>query len=433
MPPVHPTQASYTKWPPELNQKEEALRKSLGVHPRVDGWYGRIGPKVRYICKPCHISEVVGPHAEAVARYAPGSPLPVKSKASTMAALADEYAAWLEERMAGKLGRPISPRTVAEYVDAVAGFVESVGETLSVGNLKGDHFTGYLRDIHKMSATTKARHMIAVRAFCKWIDGRELRPAINFGNDWMPPAIEYGSRKEALTPKQCEQLWGEVRDIPILRCAMLLGLTCGFSLMDVCRLPLVAVMADRIDYAREKVAKFGVPRLCPVLPPLADALAAYKRPPSDLPFFFVSERGTPMYRDNYGDEGYSKTNLIAERWRRAASFQFRSLRATFATLADDWPDQFAVDLMMGQQGGQASSIRRKHYVSHVAIDRLVPLASLVWQRAGGPSWAKDAPKPEAARTAGCSTPTGNPTTVEGPTPTHTAEPPSTPENADPAT
>jgi integrase len=194
-----------------------------------------------------------------------------------------------------------------------------------------------------------------------------------------------------------------VKGNPLLNAAAHLGLNCAMGPKDLGTLPEALVDLDgaQIVFARGKT---GVGRLCPLLPETVQALRDYLTfrakfksvTPAAAGLFFRTRQGMP-YARNFGGTGQDaghKDNLLGRRWNEAVKLPFSGLRSTFATHADDWHDQRAVDVVMGHKVGKVGRHIRRHYAKRFPSERARRLVEHVWRLAfGGASEATPSPAP----------------------------------------
>jgi hypothetical protein len=75
----------------------------------------------------------------------------------------------------------------------------------------------------------------------------------------------------------------------------------------------------------------------------------------------------------------TRYNLISHQWTAAIGLPFTGLRSTMATMADDWPDDRAVDVLMGHMVGKTGrQVRRKSYAKRFNSDRVRRFVEHIW-------------------------------------------------------
>jgi integrase len=169
--------------------------------------------------------------------------------------------------------------------------------------------------------------------------------------------------------------------------------------------------------------KTGVDRLCPLVPETVKALRAYlefrgklKRcDPAADGLFFRTRQGKPYFRHymkaDAPEDASTEYNRVSKQWTAAIGLPFTGLRSTFATYADEWPDERAIDVILGHKAGRKGRhVRVKNYAKKFSADRARRLVDYVWPRAFGvevPTPAATGPAPAAhaaARADGSETP-----------------------------
>lgn len=390
-------------WLPKLTRHDELLRAANGLCPKRDGWYKSVDGKTRYICKPCPVKTAAGllgkrlveirdkeAGVDRVRRVRPGR--------LTLDGLAEAYGAWLWQRLTTGIPRKLSRRTYDDAIAVIDRFVDVAGPDRPASEIGPDDFTRYAQNrFVKRAASSVRREIIYIEAWARWASPGIRRAGLldhpwNFGPDFEKPsdsAIAHGAAEtdKSYSPDQLRSAFRAVRRSAIYRAAGLLGLNCGFLARDVATLPISAVdlQSGVIRFARGKT---GVARLCVLWPWTVRAMRKYLgvRPNTTNPeasgLFFATANGLPYSRSSAdGMDPGRQYDGIGNRWHKLTGLPFSGLRSTFATAADDWSDQRAVDLVLGHRSHE--SIRSRHYAKRFEITRIENLAWHVWPRVLG--------------------------------------------------
>jgi integrase len=180
-----------------------------------------------------------------------------------------------------------------------------------------------------------------------------------------------------------------VKRSPFLRAVGYVAFFGAMQPKDIGLLPeaLLDLDAGLVRFPRGKT---GVGRICH-LPPFA-VLAVRKwlavRPSKCLAeaegLLFRTNEGRPCYREPTGEDAGCRTDAISRHWSAVTGLPVSGLRSTYATIADAFPDQRAVDTVMGHKSGHESrKVRSKHYAKRVDPERVKSLARYVWPLAMG--------------------------------------------------
>lgn len=380
--------------------KDEKIRAALGLYPKADGWYKSIGGKTRYICKPSRVTFARDAMEAKAAALAGRTPV-VAGHTLTVEQLVETFLARMLDRVrAGDMAR----QTYDDYVRTLARFADTIGGERLAASIGPDDFSMYMKDLAKRPPSTVRREVQYIDRLFNWAGpGKRYMnwlPFVMRGPDWNKPsdeeiAVHAADSDKAYSPAQVAAAFKVVKDNPLLNAAAHLGLMCAFTPKDVGTLPEASVDLDaaEIRFARGKT---GVARLCPLLPPAVDALRAYLEyrrrfksvKPAAAGLFFRTREGMPYDRwfgSGDGDESNAghRDNLLSRRWTTAVGLPFSGLRSTFATHADDWSDQRAIDVVMGHKVGKVGRHIRKHYAKQFSPERARELVEVVWLRAFG--------------------------------------------------
>lgn len=419
-----------TTWPPQLSRRDEKLRAALGLTAKVDGWYKSIDGKTRYLFKPMPVREAAKALDQRIAEIrlkAAGVPAAkvVRATELTVEAVAEAYTAWMFQRLTTGVPRRLSRRTYDDVVRVLDVFLEIVGPDVLANDVGPDQFSAFARKrFAGRAASSIRREIIYLEAFARWASpgvrhaGLLAKPW-QFGPDLAKPPLDRVAVDidKSYSVADLKRAFRAVRKSPLYRAVGLLGLNCAFSARDCSTLPQSAVDLDAavIRFARGKT---GVSRLCVLWQRTVRALQAYLavRPDacdaSAAGMFFRTRNGLPYARHSSDTQDAGTAyDGIGNRWHKLTGLPFSGLRATFATAADDWPDQRAVDLVMGHRSHE--SVRSRHYARRFDISRIKKLVVHVWPRVLGrklqgsvPSAVAETPAP-AADTAATQATAGN--------------------------
>jgi integrase len=277
----------------------------------------------------------------------------------------------------------LSPRTMTDYREACLEMARAFGKQRLVVDLGPDDFAALRKRMTNKWGPRRVGKMIqCVRcAFKHALDSRLITTAVHFGPEFKQPSkkvlrlLRTKKGANTFTAEEIRRLI-DAADMP-LRAMILLGINCGLGNSDCARLPITAVDLDQamIDYPRPKT---GILRRCPLWPEtvaaLRDALA--KRPKSkrdeDAALVFLTKYGGPW--KNVKDSTISRETKKLLHWLGIKDRRnFYTLRHTFRTVADEWKDQPAADLIMGHESPHMSTIYRET----ISDDRLRGVAAHV--------------------------------------------------------
>jgi integrase len=191
---------------------------------------------------------------------------------------------------------------------------------------------------------------------------------IRFGPDFKLPSKKTLRQNRAkrgaqlFSPKKIHRLLDAAS--PPLKAMILLGIGCGFGNADCGHLPISALDLDAgmIDFPRPKT---GVARRCPLWP---ETIAAAKealaerpdpRREADAGLVFLTKYGLPWARGNDPAIISKEMTKLLDAFGIDGGRNFYTRRHTFRTVADETRDQPAVDLIMGHEIPQMSTVYRE--------------------------------------------------------------------------
>jgi hypothetical protein len=401
-------------WLPKLSARDEKVRAANGLTHKKDGWYKSVAGKPRYICKPCSVSEVTAilpARIDAIRAKLGGGFGTISVARGTMSLeqVVDAYQAWLYQRLTTGHPKKLARRTYDDAMTTIFSFAEIAGPQKPADAVGPIDFSAYARtELAGKAASTIRRRMIYIEAFANWAApgsrkaGLLMRPW-RYGADFRKPSDHEISRSAAdsdktYSPEQIRRAFLRVSRNRMLRAVGWLALCGAFAPKDLGTLPEKIVDLD-CGYIRFPRGKTGVGRLC-WLPPCARM--AVKRYLDNRGveccataegLLFRSSTGLPYFREPTGEDTGSRYDSIGNQWSKIVGLPLSGLRSTFATLADDWPDQRAVDVVLGHLSGHSMSVRRSHYAKKLNPERVRRLVCAVLPLAFG----RKIPAPAAER------------------------------------
>lgn len=394
-------------WLKPLNVREEKKRAAEGLTAKRDGWYKSVDGKVRYIAKPMTVTDVLSllpARLKAIRQANPTNPRTLARliEEITVERLVENFLAAQFQRV-GKDHHGMRRRTYDDYVRTLAKFAECVGRNRIAAGIGPSDFSKYMATIDARAKTTIRREVQYIDRLFNWSgpgkNGMNWLPFINRGPAWIKPSAEESREgifktDKALSPSQLHEVFELARDNPALNAFAHLALNCAFIPKDIAELPddprIVDLDNAEIRFARGKT---GVSRLCPLMPETVKALRRYIefRDNSEVEnhaqgLFFRTRQGRPYYcvyvdQENPDDAGFENNN-VSRYWSRKIKVPLSSLRSTFATFADDWHDERAIDVVMGHKVGRTGRhIRQSHYAKKFKPERARALVEYVWKTA----------------------------------------------------
>lgn len=391
-------------WLPRIGARDEIQRAAHGLTAKRDGWYKSIGGKTRYVCKPCPVPDAIAALGRKLREIETGDRYArIPPGAFTVDQLIERFLLSMYGRVTTGHPKPMKRRTYDDYIATLDEFSASVGGERFANELGPDDFSGYAKTFADKAASTRRRKIIYVDRLLNWAGpgqkGMNFIPVIRRGPDWIKPSDD-DLRKDAAdtdksySPEQIAAAFKAVTGNPFLNAAAHLGLNCAFGPKDIGTLPdaLVDVDGAMIRFPRGKT---GVARLCPMVPETVAALRAWLEYRARLNschafavgLFFRTREGRPYAREYHRADPMDAArheSLLTAQWSEKVGLPYSGLRSTFATLADDWPDERAVDMVMGHKvGKRGGHVRSKSYAKKFNPDRVVRLVAAVWPLAFG--------------------------------------------------
>jgi len=393
-------------WLPKLTGKDERTRAAHGLTPKIDGWYKSIDGDTRYICKPCPVPEVallLPARVDAIRERLKGAGAPQQRVTAGTLSLEDVAAAyleWLYQRHTTGVPRKLARRTYDDNVLVVGKFVEIAGPSKPADAVGPAAFSAYARQrLAGKAPNTVRREVQYLEAFANWAApgsrkaGLLLRPW-QYGQDFAKPSADEISASaadsdKAYSPAQLRGAFLAVKGSPLLRAVGYVALCAAMQPKDLGLLPEAVLDLDA-GLIRFPRGKTGVGRLCALNRAAVLAVRAYLkvRPAASEdaaePLLFRTVNGKCCYREGTGEGARGRTDRLGCEWSAATGLPLSGLRSTFATHADAFPDQRAVDTVMGHKSGHSGrSVRSKHYAKRVDPERVRKLLAFVWPLAWG--------------------------------------------------
>lgn len=393
-------------WLKTLNVGDEKKRSAAGIVAKRDGWYKTVAGKTRYIAKPMLLSDVLAVLPARLKAIRDKNP----SQPRTYARLVEEIRVenLVENFLAAQLKRVglghrgLKRRTYDDYVRTLSRFAEVVGRSRIAAGLGPADFSRFMATINARSKSTIRREVQYVDRLFNWAGpsehGMGWLPLIKRGPDWHKPTANefrtsnYDTDKSSDSAQVCA-VFDKVKDHPTLNAWAHLALNCAFIPKDIAELPEDQKVVD-LDRAEIRFprGKTGIARICPLMPETVKAIRAYLafrgrskvEPDGSDGLLFRTRQGKPYYcvyidKDNPDDAGF-ENNYVSRYWSKQVKLPLSGLRSTFATIADDWPDERAIDMVMGHKTGRTGRhIRQSHYAKKFKPERARALVEHVWK------------------------------------------------------
>lgn len=328
------------------------------------GWYKRVAGDVRWVCS--DRAAPTGDDADAIfeERF---RELNQPAKSSSDMTVEEMFEQIVARRLESVQNKRLSMRTVRDYADAGARFVEVVGNVHASRTLPR-HFSAFARAIERYSPHRQSKLAILVKTTFRWAANSGFIPDVpDFGPDLRGASkAEFRRHKAKRGPmlysrdevkKLLEHSAGQ------LKAMILLALNGGLGNTDLSDIPKTAIdkNAGVLRFARGKT---GIERVIPLWPDFLEAIKSAKVPGERL---FLHPSGRPWV-----SEDKSNHDLLAvafgELCIRAGVVNrgFYTLRRTHRTHADEVGDQRAAAAIMGHDTGDVGGI----YVQRISLERL---------------------------------------------------------------
>jgi hypothetical protein len=396
-------------------QRDERNRVAAGLYPKRDGWYKSVDNKTRYVCKPCAVADAVKALDIKFPRSRRGGRKVVVGATLTLDQLIEMFLANALERVTTGMGKKMKRSTYDGYVTTLFKFSNVVGGNRFVAALGPDDFTAYMRSIAGKAPSTIRREVQYIDRLFNWAGpgkkSMNLIPFVVQGPDWVKPPddavpADAAESDKAYSVPQLRRAYTISKADPLLRAAFHLGFASAFAPIDVAMLPesFVDLAGAEIRFPREKT---GFARACPMMPDAVDAMREWlvfrrkirKVQPDAAHLMFYTRQGHCLHKWWAGEDdtaaGY-KNNRLSRRWSQVVGLPFSGLRSAFASIADDWTDQRAIDVVMGHSVGKTGKhVRQKHYAKKFSIERARKLVEYVWLTVF-PEVATSTPSPSPA-------------------------------------
>lgn len=328
------------------------------------GWYKRVAGDVRWIC-----SDIAAPTGDVADQIFEERfyDLCQPAKSSSQMTVEELFERFTAGKLESARAQRLSMRTVRDYADAGARFVEAVG-TVQASRVEPRHFTAFARAIDKYSPSRRLKLVILIRGGFRWAFESDLIQKMpDFGVDLRGPSKADFRRHKA---KRGPMLYSRDEVSALLEHAagqleamILLALNGGLGNTDLSAIPKAAVDLEKglLKFSRGKT---GIERLIPLWPEFVDAYLALEVPG---PLLFLHHSG-----NLWVDEQKSNQDRIALAFAelcitaKVPNRGFYTLRRTHRTYADEVGDQRAAAAIMGHDTGDIGGI----YVQRISLERL---------------------------------------------------------------
>lgn len=394
-----PNQTRDFSWQKQTDRQ----RIKYGLTPKSDGWYKSVNGKTRYICRPLPIEEAASLVAGKIATIKSiDAGKFVAPEGISLQQLVDLFLERMLLRVKTSIPKKMARRTYDDYVDCLTRFCEAVGPTRAAASCGPDEFTVFIQSLAGLAQSTLRREIQYVDRLFNWAGpGKKtmnLIPFVNRGPDWIKPSDDMLDQEgtendKAYTIEQIAKMFEVVKEKPMLNAAAHLGLNCAMIPKDIGTLPdSVLDMTKRlIVFPRGKT---GVGRICPMLQPTFDAMETWlkfrKRFKCDASadgLVFRTRQGLPLARTIFDEKEADQAtdhNALTRTWSRIVGLPFSGLRSTFATFADEWYDERAIDVVMGHKAGnKVRHVRVRSYAKRFNPERAWRLVEFVWPQLFG--------------------------------------------------
>jgi integrase len=366
-------------------------RPDFPLFPHANGkWAKKVRGKFRYFGK--WTDDPKG--ARAIQKWldekedllAGREPRPVGDAGPTIKFLCDSY---LTHKQSQRDNGEIKPLTFEELLKTCLRITAAFGRGRLVADLRPDDFRQLRKAIAKIRCAGSLTNELArIRSVFKYgaVDGIITTPVI-FGAGFAPPSrnvVRLERDKKGRQDLQAHQVRAIIDRATIpLKAMVLLGINCAFGNNDCATLPIEAVdlAGGWVSYSRPKN---GTPRRSKLWPETVHAIQAalQKRPtPKDkahAKLVFLTCFGAAWLKGTTPGNDSLNTmfgRILRELGHHREGLGFYSLRRTFRTVADQLPDQRAINLVMGHT--VPANDMAGVYVQAIGDDRLEAVAEHV--------------------------------------------------------
>lgn len=329
------------------------------------GWYKRVAGVVRWICSAS--AAPTGDLADQIFEerfYDLNQPAKSSSNMSVEEMFEQLATRKLEQAKAGTM----SMRTVRDYADAGARFVEAVGE-VQAARAEPRHFTAFARAIGHYAPSRRSKLVIIVRGAFQWaFEGGMISRLPDFGPDLHGPSKADFRRHKAkrgvllYSKEEIRKLLGQAG--AQLKAMILLALNGGMGNTDLSSIPKAGIdlEAALLRFARGKT---GIDRLIPLWPECVLEIRPLLKLPGER--LFLHPSGLPWVAEESSNRdrlALAFTELCTR--AKVPNRGFYTLRRTHRTYADEVGDQRAAAAIMGHDTGDVGGI----YVQRISLERL---------------------------------------------------------------
>ncbi len=275
---------------------------------------------------------------------------PGQSKDMTLLMLCNLYLDYQETQVASD---SLTPQQYYHQRLYLKMFAKWIGPIQMVSRIRTadiqQYRAGFIRD-HKAPNTIN-NYLSPIKAMFNWaLDNEILDQAPNLKAVKKVTAKKV--KRQVFTPDQVRQLLAAAK--PHMRAMILLGLNCGFGVMDCAQLKWenIDLQTGTVDYPRGKT---GVHRRFTLWP---ETLAAVKAMPVRGEYVFYTRTGRLWSRPTDGDK-HSYDRPLSKEFKKLMrkvgipiekGTGFYTLRRTAATIAAETGDVFAVQGVLGHAG-----------------------------------------------------------------------------------
>lgn len=379
------------EWPPAR------LPAKFPLTPYKDGYCKHVNGKWRHVCGKLAPLAAKARYEERIrngdfdarrvrVRLGPG--LNVKG-------LANLYAKWLQQRLAGGHRLKLSVRTFADYRLAIQAFLDTRVRGLRVADVRVAElapadFAAFMGSIPGKSPYTRSRFVAAIKAMFSWAEDEghiERRPVYGSGfakatRDELREAR--ANVRKSFAAEELRTVLGYVGVDSVWWPMVLLALNGAFSNIELARLRREQVDLEQGVVQSMRGKRGRAYRKATLWPATIEALRRYRRPAPAQPEFdgllFLTRNGLPyvrfpVERDADGNvAGAGRHDMISSGFNKILSEAgvaregrgFAGFRTTLRTEAEGMapPDHDAIDLICGHPRRHISSEYVERFPSH---------------------------------------------------------------------